>query len=105
MKDIDSSPKVSPKRPGSSQQIKKAESKMERLLVAAGAAKRAYKLARAEYKQAKKAAKQARKEFETLSLPSKKPSGKRRAKKSVKAPPKKRVATLPLRNQATPAAS
>jgi hypothetical protein len=105
MKDIDSSPKVSPKRPGNSLQIKKAESKMERLLVAAGAAKRVYKQARVEYKQAKKAAKQARKEFETLSLPSEKPSGKRRAKQSVKAPAKKRAAPSPLRNQAAPASS
>ena len=104
MKDIDSSSKATPKRPSSSQQIKKAENKMERLLVAAGAAKRAYKQARAEYKQAKKAAKEARKEFETLSLPSKKPSGKRGTKKSVKAPAKKRAASPLLRNQATPVA-
>ncbi len=105
MKDIESSPPVSSKRPSNPPQLKKAETRMERLLVAAGAAKRTYKRARAEFKQAKKAAKQARKEFEALSLSSEKAARKPGAKKSKTATASKPVATAKARSQAKPPSS
>ncbi len=105
MKDIESSPPASSKRPSIRPQLKKAEIKMERLLVAAGAAKRTYKRARAEFRQAKKAAKQARKEFEALSLSSEKAARKPGAKKSEKAAASKPAATAKPRSPAKPASS